>query len=41
MKLELTREDEAFRGEVAAFMRMHLSGRFAVLRHRGGPGDEE
>jgi alkylation response protein AidB-like acyl-CoA dehydrogenase len=33
--------DEAFRAEVAAWMRAHLVGRFAPLQHRGGPGDEE
>ena len=33
--------DEAFRREVAAWMRKHLAGRFAKLKHRGGPGDEE
>ncbi len=33
--------DEAFRAEVAAWMAAHLRGRFASLRHRGGPGDEE
>lgn len=32
---------ETFRAEVAGWMREHLSGRFAVLKHRGGPGDEE
>lgn len=32
---------EAFRTDVAGWMREHLSGRFAVLKHRGGPGDEE
>ena len=32
---------EAFRAEVAAWMQQHLTGRFAALRHRGGPGDEE
>ncbi len=41
MKLELTPEDEAFRAEIAAWMRAHLTGRFAALKHRGGPGDEE
>lgn len=30
-----------FRKEVAGWMAAHLSGRFAVLKHRGGPGDEE
>jgi alkylation response protein AidB-like acyl-CoA dehydrogenase len=41
MKIGRTKEDEAFRAEVAAFMRTHLSGKFEGLRHRGGPGDEE
>ncbi|WP_366516811.1 acyl-CoA dehydrogenase family protein [Solimonas aquatica] len=35
------RADEAFRHEVAGWMHEHLQGRFAALRHRGGPGDEE
>src|SRR3546814_14001190 len=30
--------DEAFRDDVARWMREHLGGRFAGLRHRGGPG---
>lgn len=30
-----------FRNEVATWMRAHLKGRFAKLKHRGGPGDEE
>ena len=30
-----------FRKEVAAWMRAHLKGRFAKLKHRGGPGDED
>lgn len=30
-----------FRTEVATWMQSHLVGRFAALRHRGGPGDEE
>lgn len=33
--------DEAFRAEVAQWMQAHLTGRFASLKHRGGPGDEE
>lgn len=33
--------DAEFRDEVASWMREHLSGRFAELQHRGGPGDEE
>jgi len=32
---------DAFRAEVAEWMRAHLRGRFAPLKHRGGPGDEE
>lgn len=31
----------AFRAEVAAWMAAHLTGVYAPLRHRGGPGDEE
>jgi alkylation response protein AidB-like acyl-CoA dehydrogenase len=41
MQLDFTPDDEAFRAEVAQWMATHLSGRFAVLKHRGGPGDEE
>jgi alkylation response protein AidB-like acyl-CoA dehydrogenase len=33
-------EDEAFRREVADWLRANLSGSFAKLRGRGGPGDE-
>ncbi len=41
MNLDPTPADEAFRAEVAQWMRDHLQGRFAGLRYRGGPGDEE
>ncbi|WP_077035809.1 acyl-CoA dehydrogenase family protein [Pelomonas sp. KK5] len=41
MRLDFTPDDEAFRAEVAQWMDHHLTGRFAVLRHRGGPGDDE
>lgn len=41
MRLEFSEEDEVFRGEVARWMRDNLTGEFAVLKHRGGPGDEE
>ena len=41
MRLQATAEDEAFRAEVAAWLRAHLAGDFARLRHRGGPGDED
>lgn len=40
MRLTESVEDQAFRNEVAAWMAAHLTGRFAVLKHRGGPGDE-
>lgn len=33
--------NNALRAEVAAWMAEHLNGRFAALKHRGGPGDEE
>ena len=41
MRLDFTREDEAFRAEVAGWLADHLGGRFEPLRHRGGPGDED
>lgn len=41
MRLEFSAEDELFRREVAQWMEENLSGEFAPLRHRGGPGDEE
>lgn len=41
MNLHESPEDAAFRAEVAAWMRAHLTGRFESLKHRGGPGDEE
>ncbi|WPN45505.1 MULTISPECIES: acyl-CoA dehydrogenase family protein [unclassified Pseudomonas] len=40
MKIGFSRADEAFREEVARWMAEHLSGAFAPLRFRGGPGDE-
>jgi alkylation response protein AidB-like acyl-CoA dehydrogenase len=36
-----TSDDERFRAEIAGWMTTHLTGRFAALAHRGGPGDEE
>jgi alkylation response protein AidB-like acyl-CoA dehydrogenase len=33
--------DEAFRAEIRQWMAEHLTGRFEVLRHRGGAGDED
>ena len=41
MNLQASAADEAFRAEVAAWMHAHLTGRYAALKHRGGPGDEE
>jgi alkylation response protein AidB-like acyl-CoA dehydrogenase len=38
--LRFSEEDEVFRGEVAQWLADHLSGEFAELRGRGGPGDE-
>ena len=40
MKIGFSSADEAFREEVALWMTEHLSGEFAPLRFRGGPGDE-
>lgn len=34
-------EDRSFRADVSTWMQAHLSGPFADLLHRGGPGDEE
>lgn len=40
MKLTFTVEDEAFRAEIAQWLRTNLGGEFAALKFRGGPGDE-
>jgi alkylation response protein AidB-like acyl-CoA dehydrogenase len=40
MNLRFSPADEAFRREAAAWLDEHLSGEFAVVRGRGGPGDE-
>ncbi|MDX1649650.1 MAG: acyl-CoA dehydrogenase family protein [Myxococcota bacterium] len=40
MDLRFSDEDEAFRREVAAWLDDALTGEFAVLRGRGGAGDE-
>ncbi|MFQ5351474.1 MAG: acyl-CoA dehydrogenase family protein [Candidatus Binatia bacterium] len=40
MDLRFSDEDEAFRDEIAGWMAENLSGEFAALRGRGGPGDE-
>ena len=41
MNLNRSPQDEAFRAEIAQWMHAHLCGEFAVLKHRGGPGDED
>lgn len=41
MNAAAANDEAAFRAEVAGWMRAHLAGRFAKLRHRGGPGDED
>ena len=40
MKLSFSAEDEQFREEVAAWLNANLTGEFAKLKYRGGPGDE-
>lgn len=40
MKLSFSPEDEAFREEIAAWLRANLVGEFEQLKFRGGPGDE-
>lgn len=40
MDIQFSAEDEAFRREVAGWLADHLSGEFAVVKGRGGPGDE-
>ncbi len=40
MDLSYSPDDEAFRHEARAWLTDRLSGRFAVVRGRGGPGDE-
>jgi alkylation response protein AidB-like acyl-CoA dehydrogenase len=40
MDLRFTAEEEAFRREIAGWLDAQLSGEFAVVRGRGGPGDE-
>jgi alkylation response protein AidB-like acyl-CoA dehydrogenase len=38
--LRFSEEDEAFRREVAGWLAHNLTGEFAAVRGRGGPGDE-
>ena len=40
MQISFTPEDERFRQEVADWLAENLSGEFAHIRFRGGPGDE-
>ncbi|MEO1271103.1 MAG: acyl-CoA dehydrogenase family protein [Myxococcota bacterium] len=40
MDLKFSTQEEAFRDEVRDWLETHLSGEFAHLRGRGGPGDE-
>jgi alkylation response protein AidB-like acyl-CoA dehydrogenase len=40
MKLSFSREDELFREEVATWLAENLTGDYAAMRFRGGPGDE-
>ena len=40
MDLRFSDEDEAFRAEARAWLTEQLSDHFAVVRGRGGPGDE-
>ena len=41
MDLRFSAEDEAFRDEVRTFLEDGLRGDFAVVRGRGGPGDDD
>jgi len=41
MDLHFTEEDERFRAEIRGWLETHLSGEFAHLRGRGGPGDHD
>lgn len=40
MRLSFSKEDELFREEIATWLKTNLTGEFAQLRFRGGPGDE-
>ena len=40
MDLRFTADQERFRAEARAWLTDRLDGRFAVVRGRGGPGDE-
>ena len=40
MDTRFSEEDEVFRGEIAGWLAANLTGEFAPLRGRGGPGDD-
>jgi alkylation response protein AidB-like acyl-CoA dehydrogenase len=40
MKINFSEEDEKFRDEIAGWLNDNLTGDFAKLKYRGGPGDE-
>lgn len=40
MRLSFSKEDEVFREEIARWLAANLTGEFARLKYRGGPGDE-
>src|SRR3990172_3148593 len=40
MDLHFSEADEVFRAEIAGWLADNLTGEFAQLRGRGGPGDE-
>lgn len=40
MKLSFSEQDEQFRQEIASWLNDNLTGEFAKLKYRGGPGDE-
>ncbi|MGJ8685994.1 MAG: acyl-CoA dehydrogenase family protein [Spongiibacteraceae bacterium] len=40
MKLNFSAQDEAFREEIASWLKANLVGEFEQLKFRGGPGDE-
>ena len=39
MKLQFSEKDEAFRKEIAGWLADNLTGEFAQLKFRGGPGE--
>ncbi len=40
MDTKFSKEDEAFRDEIATWLSENLQGKFSALRGRGGPGDD-